>query len=227
MKLRVLWTTLLTCSLALAQQAVDVADDLHYHLLLQNDQVRISEVTLHSGESSFVRFQHSFVTVTLQDGEIVMWDEGKSPIQHFLLKKGQASFVWLTRDQQAKGVAGGLLNDRQYDYRNITVEFLNPDIGWNILSNATIGPPASMFLGGAIVDNVSLQPGDSFPAPQKRGAQVVIPVGDLNLNGAHELRLRTSPGDAAWIPAADTSSLTNLGREPAQFIVVQFHPDTP
>lgn len=232
MKLGILTALLLACSMplaqeAIAQQAVDVAVEPHYHLILQNDQVRVSALTLHRDESAFVRFQHSFLTVTLQDGEIVMWDEGKSPVAHFQTHKSQASFVFLTNDQQAKGVAGGFLNDRPNDYRNITVEFLDPNVGWNLLPAGTIGPPASMFLGGAVVDNVLLQPGDSFPAPEKPGAELVIPVSDVDLKGAGGIRIRRSPGDVAWISVNLTSNLTNAGREPAGFIVVQFTPDHP
>jgi hypothetical protein len=234
MKLGILTALLLCWSLVCrpqAQEAVDIAAEPHYRLLLENDQVRVLVLTLHPDESAFVRLQHSFLTVTLQDGEIIIWDEGKSPIQHFQVHKGQTNFIWLTHEQQAQGISGGFRNDRMKDYRNITIEFLDPDIGWSLLNNGTttalLTAPGSMFLGGAIVADVLLQPGDSFPAPEKPGAELVIPVSDVDLKGAGGIRIRKSLADVAWIPANHASALTNAGREPARFIIVEFQPDTP
>jgi hypothetical protein len=231
MKLGILMTFLFCSSLALAQDAVDIAAEPHYRLLLQNDQVRVFALTLHRDESAFVRVQHSFLTVALQDGEIIIWDEGKSPIQHFQVRKGQTNFIWLTHEQQAQGVSGGYRNDRMTDYRNITVEFLDPDIGWSLLNNGTttalLTAPGAMFLGGAIVADVLLQPGDSFPRPEKPGPELVIPVAEVKLKGAAALRIRISPGDVAWIPPAQASDLVNAGREPARFIIIEFQQGNP
>jgi len=231
MKLGFLAAFLLGSSLVPAQEAVDIAAESHYRRLLENDQVRVFALTLRPDESAFVHLQHSFMTVTLQDGEIIIWDAGKSPIQHFQVRKGQTNFIWLTHEQQAQGVSGGFRNDRMKDYRNITIEFLDPDIGWSLLNNGTttalLTAPGAMFLGGAIVADVLLQPGDSFPPPPKPGAELVIPVSDVNLKGAGGIRIRKSLGDVAWIPADLVSDLANAGREPARFIVVQFQPGNP
>ena len=224
MKLVVPLTMLLSCAMALAQQAVDVEAEPHYHLLLGNDQVRVFLLTLATDESALVHFRHSFLTIALQDGEVIIWDEGKSPIQHFQVHKGETSFVWLTQDQQTKGVSGGFRNDRPGNYRNITIEFLDPAVGWAQMGNGTISPPASMFLGGALVADVLLQPGDEFPAPEKPGAELVIPLNEVHLKGANTVRIRNSIGEVAWIPAEAPSKITNTGRDPARFIAVQLRP---
>jgi hypothetical protein len=225
MKRAFLAVLLLSASLAMAQEAADFANDPHYSLLLQNERVRVFALTLRTGESVFARHHHSFIFFPLQDGEIVMWDEGKSPIQHFQVHKGETSFVYLTPDQQASGVAGGILNDRPPDYRAITVEVLDPYVGWSILSSGYVR--ATLFLGGAIVADVSLQPGESLPGPDKRDAELVIAVSDLDLKAASGVRIRNSPGDVAWIASANASALTNRGRDPARFIIVEFYPDRP
>jgi hypothetical protein len=225
---------LLFSSLAAAQTAVGIAGEPHYRLLLENEQVRVFGLTLHRDESVFVRLHHSFLTVTLQDGEIIIWDDGKSAIQHFQVHKGEANFVcWsllcLTAEDQAKGATGGFRNDRQNDYRNITVEFLDPNVGWALLTGGKINPPppGSMFLGGAIVADVPLQAGESFPAPEKQGAELLIPLSDVDLKGAGGVRVRKSPGEVGWIAANRTSVLANAGREAAWFIIVEFRPDNP
>ena len=224
MKAGILAALLASSCLAFAQQAVDIVKEPHYRLLLENDQVRISRLTLPTDESAYVHFRHSFLTVTLQDDEVIIWDEGKSPIQHFQTHKGETSFVRLTQDQQVNGVSGGFRNDRPGDYRNITVEFLDPSVGWAQLDGGTIGPPASMFLGGALVADVLLQPGDIFPAPEKEGAEIVIPLTDIDLKLETSGHIRQVTGEVAWIPSNETSKLTNNGRDPARFIAIQLRP---
>lgn len=224
MKLMFLLITFLGCAVALAQQPVEVEAEQHYHLLLQNDQVKVLLLTLHTDQSALVHFKHSFLTVALQDGEVIIWDEGKSPIQHFQVHKGVTSFVWLTQDQQTKGVSGGFRNDRPEDYRNITIEFLDSAVGWAQMGNGLISPPASMFLGGALVAEVLLQPGAEFPAPEKPGAELIVPLGDIHLRGVNAARIRNSIGEVEWIPASTPSKLINTGKEPALFIAVQLRP---
>jgi len=228
MKFGVLLTLLFLCPLMVAQEAVDLDEEPHFHPLLDNDQVKVFALTLHSGESALVRLDHSFLTVALQDGEIIIWDEGKSPIQHFQVHKGETSFrcwssICLNQEQLAKGLSGGFRNDRQNDYRNITVEFLDPRIGWNLPEGGLISPPASMYVGDAIVADVLLQPGEAFPAPDKPGAELLIPVTDVDLKGDAG-HYHHSAGEVAWIAAEHTSELTNAGREAARFIVVEFRP---
>jgi len=223
-------TALFFCScLTLAQEPAEISAEAHYHLLLENDQVRVYALTLHPDESALVRLRRSFMTVALQDGEIIIWDEGKSPVQHFQIHKGETSFrCWsprcVTPELLDKGVAGGFRNDRLNDYRNITVEFLDPNVGWSMTQGGTISYPASMFVGGALVDDVLLQPGDSFPAPDKPGPQLVIAVSDVNLKGGGGIRIRKAAGEVAWIPAGQTSALANACQDAARFITVEFRP---
>lgn len=50
-------------------------------------------LTLPTAESALLHFRHSFLTVTLQDGEVIIWDEGKSLVQHSQVHKGERIFV--------------------------------------------------------------------------------------------------------------------------------------
>jgi len=217
-----------TC-LVVSQEAADISSEPHYRLQFENEQVRVYLLTLHSDESALVRLRHSFLTVTLQDGEIIIWDEGKSPIQHFQVRKGEASFRCLgtfcaTPELLEKGIAGGFRNDRPPAYRNITLEFLDPNVGWNLTQGGTIGSPPSMFVGGALVSDVLLQPGDSFYDPDKPNARLVIPISDVDLKCGTGIRIRNSSGEVAWIAADQRAALTNAGRDPARFITIEFRP---
>jgi hypothetical protein len=217
-----------TC-LALPQDAVEISAEPHYRLLLENDQVRVYALTLHPDESALVRLRHSFLTVTLQEGEVVIWDEGKSPIQHFQLHKGETSFRCLgtfcaTTQFLEKGITGGFRNDRPNDFRNITVEFLDANVGWNLTQGGTIGSPPLMFVGGAFVTDVSLEPDESFAAPEKPNARLIIPVSDVDLKCGLGIRIRSSAGEVAWITADQRSALINAGRDPARFITIELRP---
>jgi hypothetical protein len=232
MKLILLAGLLLSGSITLAQEAVDLAAEPHYRLLLENDQVRVFALTLHPEQSALVHLQRTFMTVALQDGEIIIWDDGKSPIQHFQVHLGETSFrcwspVCLAPQQLAAGLSGGYRNDCMQDYRNITVEFLDSQIGWSMPEGGLLGPPGSMFVGGAIIADVLLQPGETFPAPQKEGAELLIPLSDLNLKSVRKGHVRESPGKVAWLREGEVGALFDAGRDPARFIVVEFQPDTP
>ncbi|HEV2398711.1 MAG TPA: hypothetical protein VGS27_17335 [Candidatus Sulfotelmatobacter sp.] len=222
-------TGLLLCScLALTQEPAEISAEPHYTLLLENANVRVYLLTLHPNESALLRLRHSFMTVALQDGEIIIWDEGKSPIQHFQMHNGDTSFrclspICATPELLAKGLAGGFRNDGPKDYRNITAEFLDPTVGWAMTSGGTMTSPASMFLGGALVSGVQLEPGDSSAAAQKPRAQLIIPISDINLKGPG-IRIRKSPGEVGWIAPGQPQALTNAGRDRACFIMVEFRP---
>lgn len=109
-----------------------------------------------------------------------------------------------------------------------TVEFLDPNIGWDATQGAGLtGDPGSTFLGGAILADVRLQPGASLPVPEKQGAELIIPLSDIDLEGSEGLRIRKSIGEVAWIPVEAASAFVNQGREPAWFVVVEFRADTP
>lgn len=228
MKWAILIGLLVCCSVAFAQEPVEISAEPHYTLLLENEDVRVYLLTLHPNDSAMVRMRHSFITVPLQDGEIIMWDEGKSPIQHFQLHVGETNFhclspVCVTPELLDKGIAGGFRNDRASDFRNITVEFLDANVGWAMTGGGTINSSASMYVGGAVVSDVKLDPESPSAAPHRPGGQLIIPLSDIDLQGKG-LRIRKSAGEVMWIPSGQTSALTNDGTGQADFISVELRP---
>ncbi len=209
----------------------DIASEQHHHLLLSNDQVRVFEVVLHAGEHAFVRHQHNFLVVTLQDCEMVMWNEGESEILNFRFNAGDARFLY-------SGVARGLRNDQTSDYRNITVEFLNDKVttfgfqsdtgGWHYGSSA-IGPPTdpnkkfhnTLKLGEAEASDVQLLPRDILEPPDKGMLELLIPVTDLDVRAGNDLHTRKSPGSVWWIGGGRKTDLMNSSSDPARFVVVE------
>jgi hypothetical protein len=95
---------------------------------------------------------------------------------------------------------------------------------------AAINPPVdphakfmnSLALGAATVSDVQLLSRDPLPPPDKPGAELLIPVTDIDLKAGEYERIRKSSGDAVWIPAGRKSTFLNATTDPARFIVVLF-----
>jgi hypothetical protein len=233
MKSRIL-ILLLLASMAWAQSAPDMATAPHYRLLLANDQVRVFAITLKPLERTMARHDHNFLVVALLDCDVVMWPEGESDIIDFHFSQGDVRFY-------PGGRALGIRNDRTTEYRNVTVEFLNPKVtnyGYQGYSGtwdygpAAISPPVdphakfvnSILLGTAGVSDVQLLSRDPFPAPEKPSAELLIPVTAIDLKAGEYERVRKSPGDVVWIPAGRKSTFLSATADPVRFIVVQFMP---
>jgi hypothetical protein len=223
---------LLFAPIAWAQSAPDMASAAHYRQLLTNDQVRVFAVTLRPLERTLARHDHDFLVVALLDCDVVMWPEGESDIVNFHFNPGDVRFY-------PGGRALGMRNDRTTEYRNVTVEFLNPKVtnyGYQSYSGkwdygaVSIAPPVdpharfmnSMLLGAASVLDVQLLSRDPLPPPEKPVLELLIPVTDIDLKAGEYERIRKSSGDVVWILAGRKATFLNASADPARFIVVLF-----
>jgi hypothetical protein len=178
------------------------------------------------------RHDHDFLVVSLLESDVVMWPEGESDIVNFHFSPGDVRF-------NSGGRALGMRNDRTTDYRNVTVEFLDPKVtnyGYQSYSGKfdygpiSVAPPVdpharfmdSLLLGAATVSDVQLLSRDPFPPPDKPGAELLIPVTDIDLKAGEYERIRKSSGDVVWIPAGRKAIFLNATSDPARFIVIQF-----
>jgi len=227
---------ILYASLLLAQVATpnEITTEPHHRLLLQNDQVRVFEVTLRPAEHFLVKHQYNFLVVTLQDCEMVMWNEGESEIASFRFNQGDVRFFYA-------GAARGIRNDHTGEYRNITVEFLNAKVTtfgyqantgkWEYGGSA-IGPPvdankkfhSTLKLGIVDVSDVQLLQRDVLEPPDKGTFELLIPVTDLDMTNGSDLHVRKGSGDAWWIGDKRKADLMNTSPDPARFALVELKP---
>jgi hypothetical protein len=226
-------TLLLLCTVIVrAQTAPDMASAPYYRLLLSNDQVRVFAVRLQAMERTMARHDHNFLVITLQDCEVVMWPEGASDITNFRFNQGDVRF-------SVGGRAFGIRNDRAGEYRNITVEFLNPKVTsfgyqanlgtWDFGASG-IAPPVdphakfrnTLRLGAASVSDIQLLPRDPLGAPELSGPELLIAVTDIDLKAGESERMRKSSGDVVWIPAGRKSTPMNVTTDPARLDLVEF-----
>jgi len=61
---------------------------------------------------------------------------------------------------------------------------------------------------------------DPLPPPEHPGAELLLPVTDIDLKAGEYERIRKSSGDVVWIAAGRTSTLLNATADPERFIVL-------
>jgi hypothetical protein len=219
--------------MAAAQERVpaDIAKEPHHRLLLENELVRVFAVTIPPHQESYVRHEHNFLTVVLQDGEVVKWRAGESDVMHFPVRQGDVRCLM-------RGDVLGMRNESNAEYRDITVEFPDPGVTnygyrwetgkWDYGSSAINGPmdPHARFVNQlnlemAIVSDVQLSSKDSLDAPIQDSRELVIAVTPLELRNGNDAKIRLAPGEVVWLDRR-VSSLVNTAAVPARFVLVAF-----
>ena len=80
----------------------------------------------------------------------------------------------------------------------------------------------SIPLGPVTVSDVQLLSRDPRPPPEKPGAELLLPVTDIDLKAGEYERIRKSSGDVVWIPAGRKPTFLNATADAERFIVVLF-----
>lgn len=210
----------------------DPASEPHHKLLLDNEHMRVFAVAIPSHQQFYVRQERSVLLVALQDGEIAMWRQGQSPIQHFLIKRGEIRFF------RATG-ARGTRNDSNSEYRNVTVAFKNPQVTnygyradrgkWDFgpsVMEMPVDPHGhfvnSLDLEKAIANDVQLLSGENVTLSEAPTGALLIALSDveLGIGSARDDRIDLAEGDVRWLPGG-SPTLTNLARSPARFVLVK------
>ena len=227
---------LLFTTTALAQSAPDMASAPHYRQLLVNNQVRVFALTLRPLERTMARHDNNFLVIALLDSDVVIWPEGESDIVNFHFNQGDVRF-------NSGGHAIGMRNDRTTEYRNLTIEFLDPKVtsyGYQSMTGtwdygaisiaAPVDPHArfmkSLLLGAASVNDIQLLSRDPFAPPEHPGAELLIPVTNIDMKAGEYERIRKSSGEPVWIPAGRKATFLNATADPMRFIEVLFKTET-
>jgi hypothetical protein len=215
------------------ESTVDISDESHHQLLLENEKVRVFEVDLPAHQSTpLVRHDHNFLVITLEDAEIASWAEGRAGVITYQYKRNDVRFFF-------GGPARALRNDTPNTYRNLTVEFLSPKVTtlgfdiaekrWEYGSNAMLPPTdpqkgftETMDLGEARVKDVQLMPEDEYPEPEKSVDELLLPLTDLELK-KNGLRIRKDQYTPFWIPAGRNVKFMNDATVPARMVVIELH----
>ncbi|HZQ70334.1 MAG TPA: hypothetical protein VFA68_17540 [Terriglobales bacterium] len=230
------WKALLSvCALlslnAAAQNIQDISQESHYHLLLENEKVRIFSLDVgpHS-ETSLVRHPNNYLVIHLQESEIAAWNEGESDVITHRFAQDEIHFYF-------GGKARAIRNDTATGYHCLMIEFLNPKVTtygyqagsgrWTYGSDMIPTPvdPRVKFatvmpLGEATVKDIQLLPDDAYPAPEKDADELIVALTDVDFR-IGEKRIRKSKEDLIWIPAGRQSQLINNGADPSRFVLIE------
>ncbi|MGC2694296.1 MAG: hypothetical protein WA738_00740 [Candidatus Angelobacter sp.] len=211
---------------------MDIGKDPHFRVLLENPHVRVFALTLPPHSESFVWQEYNYLTVTLVDSNVVMWKEQESPILHYRAPKGEIHFL-------AGASAHGIRNETNAEYRNVTIEFLDPgitnygyryetgkyDFGPSGLDPPPVDPQGhfvqALNLERAEAKDIQLLPRESFPADQRSG--LLVAVTPLHLAAGPQRAISLNSGEVAWLDNLD-AGLANNGASRARFALVEFKP---
>jgi len=222
---------LLLSSAAAAQNVVDLSEEPHYHLLLENEKIRVFALNVgpHT-ETALVRHPNNYLVIHPQESEIAAWNEGESGVVTQRFPQNDIRFYF-------GGKPRAIRNDTAIDYHSLMIEFLNPKVTtygyqagsgrWTYGSD-TIPPPVDprakfatvMPLVEAIVKDIQLLPDDGYPAPEKDADELIVALSDIDFR-IGEKRIRKSKEDLIWIPSGRQAQLANNGSDPSRFVLIE------
>lgn len=215
---------------ALATSEVEITNEPHHHLAFENEQVRVFKVEVAAHDATLMhRHRHDYLFISLGSADVSNEVEGKSPAQ-LQLQDGQTGFLPGNFAHIARNLAAS-------PFRNVTIELLqdqkagtalphkwDEERGLHVLHGGT---QEILFVkDGARVSEIELQPGGMIPSHHHQGSHLVVALSDLDLRSDIEGRAPTASqlksGEVKWVPGGYTHTLTNISKQPAKFVTVEF-----
>ncbi len=224
---------LLIAAVALSAQTpseVEITNEGHHHQVLQNDFVRVFKVEVGPQEATLMhRHRHDYMFISLGTADVSNEVEGKSPVE-LKLQDGQTGFL-------AGNFAHIARNLAPTPFRNVTIELMQdeksrtaPPPTWDEERGLQVlhgGTQEILFVkDGARVSEIELQPGGMIPSHHHKGSHLVVAITDLDMRSDIEGRGATpsqlKSGEVKWVPGGYTHTLTNISKQPAKFVTVEF-----
>ena len=209
---------------------VEITAEPGHHLALQNQYVRVFklEVAPH-GTTLTHHHRHDYIAVTLGLSHVENDVVGKPPVT-LTLQDGETHFV-------PGGFAHLGKNLSDQPYRTAIIELLqdekarqspapksDEERGLHVLNRGT--QDILFAKDGVRASELQLQPGGVLPKHHHAGPHLVVAITDLDLRsdvegkGASSVHLKA--GDVAWVKGGFTHTLTNVGKQNAKLITVEF-----
>jgi quercetin dioxygenase-like cupin family protein len=213
---------------------VEITAEPGHHLTLENEYVRVFKMELGPNASSLLHYhRHDYIYVSLGISEVENDVAGKSPVK-LTLQDGETHFV-------PGGFAHITMNLSDRPFRNVTIELMqdekarqspppnwgangNQDRGLEVLNGGTND---TLFVNdGVRVSQLDLQPGGILPKHHHAGPQLIVAITDLELRsdieGSAPAQIQLKAGDADWTKGDTTHALTNIGKQDAKLITIEF-----
>jgi quercetin dioxygenase-like cupin family protein len=235
MRNRLIVSALILIAIALVAQdtaEVEITAEPHHHQIFENQYVRVFHVEVAPHDATLMHaHHHDYIYVTLGPAQIENDVKGKPPVT-LKMQDGQTQFtpgdfVHLVR------------NLAETPFRNVTIELLqdeaarkNPPPPWDEERGLDIlmggGTQDIMFVkDGVRVSEIDLNPGADVPSHHHTGPHLIVAITDLDLRnevkGKSPVPVHLNSGEVKWIPGGVTHSLTNIGKQQAKFVTLEFH----
>jgi uncharacterized RmlC-like cupin family protein len=218
---------LATATLAQQQQTVEITSEPSHHLVLQNEYVRVFDVTVAPKATTLVhRHNSDYLFVTLGDSDIVSARVGEKPAS-LILKDGEVRYT-------PGNFAHAAINNSDQPFHNITIELLKPTTSVQPCmvncSHDPIGPGVTSTTQLYYSDQwtialITLAPAGQLERDMHGNPHLIIAVSDLDLtsqaNSASN-KIQRQPGGLLWMPAGHAYTLVNKSQKPAKFVTLEF-----
>jgi len=208
---------------------VDITAEPHHHLVIDNPFVRVFNLEVPPHGDTLVHWhRHDYIWVTLGASEVVNAVEGKPPVT-VKLRDGETGF-------SAAPFAHSARNLSEQPFRNVTIELVQDDklrgspAHWDEergLDILTGGTRQILFVkDGVRVSEYELEPGGIVPMHHHAGPHLLVAVSDLEIRsdveGQGPMPGHFKSGDSKWLPGGYSHTLTNVGKQAAKFVTVEF-----
>jgi quercetin dioxygenase-like cupin family protein len=227
---------LATATLAQQQQSVEITSEPSHHLVLQNEYVRVFDVTVAPRATTLVhKHNYDYLFVTLGDSDVVSARPGEKPVA-LQLKDGEVRYT-------PGNFAHAAINKSDRPFHNITIELLKPSskvatCAEACLVNTPCTDRTNYFCPSSekrissdqwLVSMVTLPPAARMEQ-QPKNPHLIIAVSDLDLASVPRTEsassnIKRTPGGLAWVRAGVAPTVTNNSSKPAQFVTLEFKPD--
>jgi len=218
-------------SLALAQSEVEITAEPHHHFVLANEFVRVFNLEVAAHESTLIhRHRHDYIYVVLGPSHVSNDVVGKPPIE-IRFVDGDTRYLDANFAHAARNLA-------DTSFRNVTIELLQdekahktPPPKWDEERGLSVldgGTKEVLFVkDGVRVSEIELQPGGMIPRHHHAGPHLLVAVSDLefrsDVEGQGPMPAHFKAGESKWLPGGYTHTLTNVGKQPAKFVTLEFH----
>ena len=223
--------------LSLAQQGkqttpateVEITAEPSHHLAFENSYVRVFQVEIEPRNATLMhRHRHDYIFVSLGASEISNEVVGKSPVT-VNLKDGETRFTPGNFAHIARNLAAT-------PFRNVTIELLqgeqsdssqkqwDEDRGLQVLHGGT---QEILFVkDGVRVSEIELQTAGVLPKHRHARPELIVAVTDLlfrnDVVGKAASNIEMKSGDVRWEEAGFTHTVTNVGKEAAKVVTLEF-----
>lgn len=220
---------LATAALAQQQQSVEITSEPSHHLVLQNDYVRVFDVTVAPKASTLIhRHNYDYLFVTLGDSDLINARVGEKPVP-LQLKDGDVRFT-------PGHFAHAAINNSDQPFHNTTIELLKPSTNVKTCTEScndssyvcrTICPERRKLISSDQWSAwlITIPPTAQADKQLHATPQLIVSVSNLELGvqaGSADSPIKRAPGQLDWLPTGPMHALINNAKIPARFVVLEF-----